>query len=120
MSAEHRRELECVIPILRVEDLDVSLDYYIRALGFVKEWHAPGMASVGRDGFSIMLSEGDQGSPGTWVWIGVEDADRLYAEWTALGARIAEEPANYPWAYEFRVADPDGHILRIGSDPRPE
>jgi hypothetical protein len=27
-------------------------------------------------------------------------------------------PTNYSWAYEMVVADPDGHALRIGSDPK--
>jgi hypothetical protein len=26
-------------------------------------------------------------------------------------------PTNFSWAYEFRIADPDGHVLRFGSDP---
>jgi len=27
-------------------------------------------------------------------------------------------PQNYSWAYEFRVEDPDGNVLRVGSEPR--
>ena len=36
----------------------------------------------------------------------------------AKGARIRDAPQNYPWAYEFSVEDPDGHVLRIGSEPK--
>jgi hypothetical protein len=25
---------------------------------------------------------------------------------------------NYPWTYEFHVQDPDGHILRFGSEQK--
>ncbi|NLF03184.1 MAG: hypothetical protein GX601_19645 [Anaerolineales bacterium] len=25
----------------------------------------------------------------------------------------------YSWAYEMRVEDPDGHVRRFGSDPKP-
>ena len=32
---------------------------------------------VSRDDAGIYLSEGDQGHPGTWVWIGVEDVASL-------------------------------------------
>jgi uncharacterized glyoxalase superfamily protein PhnB len=64
------------------------------------------------------LSLGDQGQPGTWVWIGVDDVDALYQEYRARGAEIAHAPQNYPWAYEMKVTDPDGHVLRFGSDPR--
>jgi len=65
-----------------------------------------------------MLIEGEQGQPGTWVWIGVEDADVFYAEFSANGAHIRSPPENFSWAYEFAVEDPDGHVLRIGSDPK--
>ena len=33
-------------------------------------------------------------------------------------AMIRTPPANRPWAYEMRVSDPDGHVLRFGSEPR--
>ena len=58
-----------------------------------------------------------QGQPGTWIWIGVEDAAALFEEYKARGATIRQEPTNYSWAYEMRVEDPDGHVLRIGSEP---
>jgi catechol 2,3-dioxygenase-like lactoylglutathione lyase family enzyme len=35
-------------------------------------------------------------------------------------ARFQELPTRYPWAYEMRVQDPDGHVLRFGSEPRPD
>ena len=78
------------------------------------------MASVARDGCSIMLCEGAQGQSGTWVWIGVEDIRPLYDRLTRRGARIRREPENRPWAYEMQVEDLDGHVLRFGSEPLPE
>jgi catechol 2,3-dioxygenase-like lactoylglutathione lyase family enzyme len=108
--------IENVTPILRVDDLEASRRYYI--LGFSLDWEADGAISVSRDGKSIMLIEGEQGQPGTWVWIGVEDADVFYAEFSAKGAHIRSPPENFSWAYEFAVEDPDGHVLRIGSDPK--
>ena len=27
-------------------------------------------------------------------------------------------PEHYPWAYEMKVTDPDGHVLRFGSEPK--
>jgi catechol 2,3-dioxygenase-like lactoylglutathione lyase family enzyme len=110
---------ECVIPILRVLRLSASVDYYVGVLGFKVDWHQAGaMASVSRDGHALMLCEGGQGNPGTWVWIGVDDAAALFDEYTAKGATIRRTPTNYPWAYEMHVEDPDGHILRFGSEPR--
>jgi len=114
-------QVECIIPILRVADLRESLRFYVDVLGFAADWgDQPGseMASISHSGQSIMLSEGDQGQPGTWVWIGVEDIDPVHERCRSQGARIVSAPENFPWAYEFRIADPDGHILRIGSEPR--
>ena len=110
---------ECVNPIFPVENLKVSLDYYVGILGFKVNWQEPGiMASVSRGSGCIMLCEGDQGHPGTWVWIGVEDAEALFQEYSAKGAKVRNPPTNYPWAYEMQVEDPDGNVLRLGSDTK--
>lgn len=110
--------IENVTPILRVEGLEASRRYYIETLGFSIDWDTEGMASVSRDGKSIMLCEGEQGQPGTWLWIGVEDADVFFAEFSARGARIRSSPRNFSWPYEFAIEDPDGHVLRFGSEPK--
>lgn len=110
--------IECVIPILKVADMSATLNYYVNVLGFTKEWEQGDMASVIRDKLSIYFNQGEQGNPGTWVWIGVEDVDVLYAEYVAKGAVIIQPPTNYPWACEMRIQDPDGHVLRIGSGPK--
>ena len=110
---------EGVTPILRVRSLPDSTDYYVKVLGFKVDWHEPGiMASVSRDRCSLMLCEGDQGNPGTWVWIGVEDSEILFAEYQSKGAKVRHPPTNYPWAYEMQIEDPDGHVLRLGSEPK--
>lgn len=111
-------EFECVTPILRVENVEASLAYYVDVLGFKVDWQVKGYASVGRDRCHIMLAEDAQGHAGTWVWIGVEDAGRLYEEYKAKGAKIRHPPTNYEWAYELQVFDRDGHVLRLGSEPK--
>ena len=110
-------KLECVIPILHVRSLRVSADHYVQVLGFKVDWESSGMVSVSRDNFAIYLCEEGQGQPGTWLWIGVQDVMPLYDEYRQAGAKILQEPTNYPWALEMRVEDPDGHVLRIGSGP---
>jgi len=113
--------VECIIPILRVNNLAASIRFYVDVLGFKVNWggeDGSSFASVSRDGKSIMLSQGEQGHPGTWMWIGVEDIEPLFAEYSAKGAEILEKPTNYPWAYEMKIADPDGHVLRFGSEPQ--
>lgn len=106
-------------PILRVHSLPSSIDYYVSVLGFGLDWLEPSvMASVSRGPANIMLCEGDQGHPGTWLWMGVGDIEPLFEEYQAKGAVIRHPPTNYYWAYEMQISDPDGHVLRFGSDPR--
>ena len=62
-------------PILRVRDLRASIDHYVRVLGFKLDWQGPvPFASITRGRCNVFLSEGDQGHPGSWPWIGVSDA----------------------------------------------
>ena len=118
--AAARTTFEHADPILRVEDMSRALRYYVEILGFTNaDWGSDEFTCVSRDTASIYLSQGDQGQPGTWVWVGVENVEALYAEYTASGATIHHPPENYPWALEMKVGDPDGHVLRFGSEPRP-
>jgi uncharacterized glyoxalase superfamily protein PhnB len=109
-----------VTPVFRVENLDASLKFYLDVLGFTLDFRAPeSFASVSRGQVAIFLAEGDQGLPGTWVWIGVSDVERLFEEYLHRGATIRQPPTNFDWAYEMQIEDPDGHVLRFGSDPKP-
>jgi catechol 2,3-dioxygenase-like lactoylglutathione lyase family enzyme len=120
VAAPPAAEFGGAVPILRVADLDASLVYYAGALGFEPEWRAGSVASVRRGRASLMLCQGDQGHPGTWVWLGVSDADVLHEELLARGVAIRHPPTNYPWgSRELHVADPDGNVLRLGADLRP-
>jgi predicted enzyme related to lactoylglutathione lyase len=111
--------VECIIPILCVKNLKVSIRFYVDLLGFKVDWEAgDAMASVSRDGRAIMLCQGAQGQPGTWIWIGVEDIEPLFDDYVAKGVTIRQKPTNFKWAYEMCIEDPDGHRLRIGSDPK--
>ena len=113
-----RAKFEHANPILCVADMKRSIRYYVGVLGFSNaEWGGDDFTCVTRDGANIYLSEGDQGHPGTWVWLGVDDVDALYEEYRGSGAQILQSPTNFPWAREMQVGDPDGHVLRFGSDP---
>ncbi len=106
-------------PILRVRSMAASLKYYVDVLGFTNaHWGTELFTSVNRDAAGIYLCQGNQGARGTWVWVGVEDVDALLVEYRKSGAKIRMQPGNYPWAYEMHVDDPDGHVLRFGSEPK--
>jgi len=106
-------------PILRVEDMERAVRFYVDQLGFQNaQWATDEFTSVSRDRAAIYLSRQEQGRGGAWVWLGVEDVEALHAEYTGRGVAIKQPPTEYPWAYEMRIEDPDGNVLRIGSEPR--
>ena len=116
-----RTTFECSTPILRVADMPRSLRYYVDVLGFQNAaWGNEDFTLVQRDRAGIYLCRGAQGHAGTWVWIGVEDVQPLYLEYQKSGARFRHAPENFAWAYEMKVEDPDGHVLRFGSEPLSE
>jgi predicted enzyme related to lactoylglutathione lyase len=105
-------------PILRVEDMKRSLHFYVEQLGFKNaEWGGDDFTSVNRDRAGIYLCRGSQGRGGAWVWIGVEDARKLHDELKSRGVTIRMPLKNHLWALEFQIEDPDGNVLRFGSEP---
>ncbi|HTS64822.1 MAG TPA: VOC family protein [Candidatus Acidoferrales bacterium] len=118
-SERGRVRFECSQAILRVENMQAALRFYVGQLGFQNvDWGTDDFTSVSRDSAAIYLCRGAQGRGAAWVWIGVEDAEKLHDEWQARGVKIVEGLTNYSWALEFRVQDPDGNVLRVGSEPR--
>jgi len=108
-------------PILRVEDMKVAVSFYVEKLGFTNaDWGNDDFTSVNRDRAGIYLSRGGQGRGGAWAWIGVADAAKLHEEFVARGVAIRMPLTNFSWALEFQVEDPDGNVLRFGSEPRAE
>jgi uncharacterized glyoxalase superfamily protein PhnB len=104
-------------PIFRVANLSTSLDYYTRILGFSIPWQLPYYAAVRRGTCSIMLCEGGQGHPGTWLWAPCSDVDALYHELKIAGANLLQAPTNFPWgSREIQILDPDNHRLRFAAD----
>jgi uncharacterized glyoxalase superfamily protein PhnB len=106
-------------PILRVENMETSLGFYVGVLGFKNaNWGSEHFTCIQRESAVIYLCRGDQGRGGAWVWVGVEDAEKLHDEIKAHGVTIRSPLTNHSWALEFQVEDPDGNVLRFGSDPK--
>jgi hypothetical protein len=127
-----RRTLSVVLIILVVSLLfrpssahvERSIEHYTTVLGFSKHWvypeKNPDFASITNGKVEIFLAQGEQGSPGTWVYYNVGDVDALHKQYTGKKADIMKAPKNMPWNMrEMLVRDLDGHVLRIGQNLPP-
>jgi catechol 2,3-dioxygenase-like lactoylglutathione lyase family enzyme len=114
----NRSSFGSAAPILRVERLAASVEYYVTVLGFKIDWEEPMVTSLSRDRCCLFLAQGDQGHAGSWAWIGVGNVEQLFEELQARGARIRHPPTNYPWGMEMQVEDLDGNVLRLASHRR--
>jgi uncharacterized glyoxalase superfamily protein PhnB len=112
-------------PILNVNNVTMSLEYYCHTLRFEDFFHwsreeCPPwtFAQVRRGNFFVYLSQQAQGGPGMWISLSlasVEDIAALYHEYQTKAAKIVEPPIDKPWTMrEMLVENVDGHILRIG------
>jgi catechol 2,3-dioxygenase-like lactoylglutathione lyase family enzyme len=67
-ALETRVRFECIEPILRVENMQTSLRFYVGVLGFENaSWGNEDFTYVSRDGRGIYLCRGGQGQRGAWV-----------------------------------------------------
>jgi catechol 2,3-dioxygenase-like lactoylglutathione lyase family enzyme len=111
--------LENISPILYVTDISISLKFYVDILGFTNaEWGDDNFTCVNRDNKGLYLCKGGQGSAGTWIWIGFDgEILELHKRLKSKGVTIKLPPTNFSWAFEMQIQDPDGHIIRFGTDP---
>ncbi|MBS1660758.1 MAG: VOC family protein [Bacteroidetes bacterium] len=114
--------IECINPILYVKDMATSLHFYVDLLGFTAaEWGDDTFTSINRDNTGIYLCKGGQGQPGTWIWLGFDgDIYALHAALQSHNIPIRMPPTNFSYALEMHVLDPDGHVIRFGTDPLPQ
>jgi catechol 2,3-dioxygenase-like lactoylglutathione lyase family enzyme len=121
MSERPVIRLEGIQPILNVKSIAASKSFYVDILGFSEDtWGDEQFTSLRRDNCGIYLCRGYQGKPGTWLWIGIDgDLTSFYQLLLNEGVNIKMPPTNFSWAQEMHVFDPDGHVLRFGTDPDP-
>ncbi|MFG3518858.1 glyoxalase superfamily protein [Nocardia nova] len=110
------------IPVLRIYDVGLAYEFYRDFLGFTVDWehrfgaNFPLYAQVSRAAARLHLSEhhGD-GTPGSVVWIAVDDIDAWQSELAAAEYRFAKpgRPDDGPGGRGFAVTDPFGNILRF-------
>jgi ankyrin repeat protein len=119
-----------VAPGLPCTDLARTVEHYQR-LGFAFSF--PGASGVAQAGFAIAQRDGielhfavkkdhDPARTATWVYLGVEDADELAAEFAGAGADQGRQARDTDYFMrELAHIDPDGNMLLFGSPlPRGE
>jgi uncharacterized protein len=119
--------LRSVAPGMPSTDMARTIEHYER-LGFT--FTSPGDEPPASSGFAIAERDGvalhfavkpdhDPGRTATWVYISVDDADELSAEFTAAGADQGRVPRDTDYKMrELANIDPDGNMLLFGSPLR--
>ena len=109
-------------------DIPSTLAFYKDKLGFecLGTWQDPPVyAIVARDQHAIHFrcAEPPTANPDKYedelldAYLFVEDADALYAEYTAQGVQFARGVGDMPWrTREFVVKDCDGRLLAFGAN----
>lgn len=117
---------------LFVDDLDVSIEFYERALGFrvvrreadyaslAREHAILGLASVDKlpaeaegPGFSRARLAGARGA-GVEIVLEVQDVDAALEEAERAGFSVVEPLRERSWGLrDFRLVDPDGYYVRV-------
>jgi uncharacterized glyoxalase superfamily protein PhnB len=119
-----------IAPYFIVEDVVTTADYYRDKLGFHYErfWgDPPAFCMVSRSGIVIMLSQIENSGAmrpnrladpegGAWdAYVWVDDADALYAEFTAKGVKIARALCDQIYGNrDFDIEDCNGFRLCFG------
>ncbi|MBS12805.1 MAG: hypothetical protein CME19_14515 [Gemmatimonadetes bacterium] len=109
--------IESISPILSVADMQRSLGFYVDLLGFENaEWCNDTFTGVSRDGCSILLRQDDDPAPSR-IYISLENARAVHDELKPKGVTIVMGPTDKGHALEITIEDPDGNLIRIGSEP---
>ncbi|MGE0591308.1 MAG: VOC family protein [Vicinamibacterales bacterium] len=124
MAADGRGStIRQIWPLLTVQNLERSLDFYERALGF----SVVGRADIGgrafwcrleRGGASLMLQQSDdEDGPvdgrgrGVALYVVCDDVERLRAEFTSRGLQLPPVSIAEYGMKQFVVSEPDGYSL---------
>jgi hypothetical protein len=121
-------KLASISPVLPVRNVRRALEHY-RQLGFNAKAYNENVGDdavygfIDRDGIELHLSRFaelniEENTSACYLY--VDDAEALYAEWKAAnpGGRFSE-PEDTPYQLrEFAYWDPDGNLLRVGSQLR--
>ena len=101
------------LPELPCDNVPAAVAYYRDILGFHINYQQHDLGVMDRDAITLLLiaRTADHKGIGSCEFY-VADADALYAEFTANGARTLGPPVSHPWGLrDFRVLDSEGNRL---------
>jgi len=114
-------------PVLLVRNVAASAKYFQEHVGFQRAnliGEPPTFCILEWGDFYLMLAQADgdkivpfwkiqDKTPNAYFW--VDDADALYAEMKAKGAKMDYGPCTQPYGIrEFGIQDPDEHDISFG------
>lgn len=117
-----------IVPLFFTRNIPATVAWYEARLGFkcLGTWQDPPVyAIIARDQHAIHFrcAEPPSANPEKYsdelldAYVHVEDADALYAEYSAQGVEFTRGLANMPWhSREFVVKDCDGRLLAFGAN----
>ena len=121
MSATTYSTIKKMSPQLLVADLDRSIEFYTKKLGFDVEFRYEDFyAGIIKDGFSIHLKSGNPSAEERKnkrqnedldIVFSVEGVEDLYSEFLNRAVEMVQQLCDRPYGKEFYIADPDGYIL---------
>lgn len=115
-------------PVLAVQDLDRSGDWYRDVLGCELDDPDPGNWRFCRAGDVIFMlgrcpddpPAGELGAHSYVAYLRVEDVDAFHARAVAADAEVLKPPTDEPWGMrEMGLRSPDGHRFMLGQATRP-
>ena len=101
------------LPELPCNDVAAAVDFYRDVLGFRINYQQHDLGVMDRDAITVLLiARTDQHKGIGSCEVYVADADALYQEFLAKGARLLGPPVSHPWGLrDFRVIDIEGNRL---------
>ena len=121
MTTNTQSKIKKMSPQFLVTDIEHSIDFYIKKLGFDLEFRYEDFyAGIIKDGFSIHLKSGKlsieerkskKENEDLDIVFSVEAIEDLYEEFVNKSIEIIQPLCDRPYGKEFYIADPDGYIL---------
>lgn len=104
------------LPELPFDEVAAAVAYYRDVLGFSINYQQGDLGVMDRGEVTVLLIQRTEQHKGIGsAYFYVADADAVYAEWKAKGAKLLGEPVSRPWGLrEFEALDLEGNRLRIG------